>query len=193
MLSMIKALTRLTFSRPRDAVATLKRMPLAEGAAMQFAVLVVVLGVIASWLYSAAAPVSGNPLIEGLMANPLLLAVVQFMALMLSVLAIFLVGRMFGGQGSFEQTLVVSVWLQFYMLLFQAGLIVMALISPTLADALDMAVFGYMVWLLVNFIAVLHGFTSLWRVFAGIVGTSFLVSFVFIFVLGAIGAGGRGY
>jgi len=193
MLTMIKTLARLTWSNPREAAALLLRQNLGQGMLMQLATVVVALGVISTWAYSAVAPAPGNSLIDGLLANPVLLAIVQFMALMLSVLAIFLVGRMFGGRGGFEQTLLLSIWLQFYMLVIQTGLIGGAVLAGNIAAILDTAAFLYMLWLLVNFIAVLHGFTSLWRVFAGLVAASFLASFVIILVLGMVGIGAKGY
>jgi len=193
MLSTIKGLVRMTLSNPRAAVAVLLRIALGQGVLLQLASIVVVLGVAESYVYSVVSPVPGNPLIDGLMGNPVLLAVVQFMGLMLSVLAIYLVGRAFGGTGTFEQSLLISIWLQFYMLIVQTGLIVIALLSSGLAQALDSAAFVYMIWLLVNFIAILHGFTSLWKVFAGLVATSLAASFVIIFLLMLAGIGVKGY
>jgi hypothetical protein len=79
------------------------------------------------------------------------------------------------------------IWLQFFMLLAQAILVAVAIIAPTLAGLLNTASYVYFIWLMVNFIAVLHGFRSLWAVFAGLIATMFALSFVILFVLGVIG------
>lgn len=192
MLETLKALTRLTFSNPREAVSVLLKSRLEQTQLLQFATIIVALGVILSWIFARIEPGPANPMIDALTGNPVLFAVVQYALLMISVLAIFMVGRLFGGTGSFDQSLLVSIWLQFYMLLWQVALFAVALIVPVLAQSLNMAILFYLLWLMANFIASLHGFKSILKVFAGIIATSFAVSFLVVFLLAISGIGFKG-
>jgi len=191
-MQQIKALARLTLTDPRAAGAALLTAVPVRDVLLQMAVVVVVVGVILTWIATALFPAPQNPMISDLMANPVLFAIIQLMMLMLSVFAIFLIGRLFGGIGSFEQTLYLSVWVQFYMLLIQAALIPVTLVVGALPLTLNLGLYFYFVWLMVNFIAVLHGFKSLWKVFAGLIAASFALSFVVLFLLGVIGIGVEG-
>ncbi len=192
MLKFLKALALLTLSDPRAAVLLLLQNRPAQAVLLQGAALVVVLGVMASWGFAHIIPEPPSPVIDALMGNPILFAVVQYAMLMISVILIFLVGRFFKGHGSFEQSLLVSIWLQFYMLLWQIFLFFVGLLVPMAAAVLNMAIIFYLLWLMVNFIAALHGFSSLWKVLAGIIATSFLVSFLVVFLLALTGIGFKG-
>ncbi len=186
-MQQIKALVRLTLADPRGAAAALLSTTPLRDLLLQLAVIVVIFGVILTWTTAVLIPGPSNPFVDALLGNPILFAVIQLMTLMLSVLAILVIGRVFGGIGSFEQTLFIMIWLQFFMLLAQAVLVAVAIIAPTLAGLLNTASYVYFIWLMVNFIAVLHGFRSLWAVFAGLIATMFALSFVILFVLGVIG------
>jgi len=192
MFETVKELAQLTMSDPRKAVAVLFRISIGSVQLLELATIVIALGVISNWAYSVAVPGPENPVVDGLLGNPVLLAIIQFMLLMVSVAAIFLIGRMFGGTGSFEQTFLVSIWLQGYMLIIQVVVLFVVVIVPVLSRTLDTGVFVYLMWLLVNFVAALHGFQSRLKVFLGLIFTSVAASFAVLLFLSIIGVGLKG-
>ncbi len=181
------ALARLTLSDPRAAARELMQDRAAQARAIELAGLVVIAGVAFSWLLSVLLPGPTVAILDTMLSKPLLYALIQFMLLMISVLAIFMVGRLFGGTGSFEQTLLLSVWLQFYMLVVQVAAAGVVLLVPGLAGLLNIAIMIYFVWLTVNFIAELHGFRSLWKILAGLLGTAFALAILASLILSLLG------
>ena len=187
MLDMLVALARLTLSDPRRAAAALLRAPALHGRGLELALLVVALGVLSAALMNALTPSVGDALVSGLLHNPLLFAVIQFMLLYLSALMIFGIGRLFGGRGGFEGALLLSIWLQFLSVAVQLALLPLAMALPALAQSLALFIYLYFIWLLVAFIAELHGFASLLKVFAGVIGSTFAAAFLVVFLLAFIG------
>ncbi len=192
MLQTLLALARLTFAEPRRAAAFWLANTPPLNISVELAVIVMALGSILANLLSLVSPDPSIEMFAALLDNPILFAIVQLMLLMISALLIHVIGRMFDGVGSFEQALILSVWLQFIMLGAQVLLIPIILILPSLAQGITLAVNIFVVWLLVNFIAELHQFRSLLKVFAGIIATTFAASFVVVFLLAFIGFGVEG-
>ena len=189
MLQILIGLMRSTLLEPRGAARYLLKIRPEMAVTTEVAVLVVVSGTILSVV---VAPLYGDPgisLVAALMRNPLLFAVVDMMALMISVIAVHVAGRMFGGTGTFDQAFLLVVWLQALMLVFQVVLLPVLLVSPPLAVTLTVAANLYLIWLFVNFVAILHGFRSLLRVFAGFIATSIALSFVIFFFMRMMGLG----
>ncbi|MBZ0129520.1 MAG: hypothetical protein K8F59_10420 [Rhodobacteraceae bacterium] len=179
------ALARLTVTDPQSAAAyLLSRLP-DRRILLQIAVLVSLLGVLAeAVLVAVVSQGEGTAVLAG---SPILLAVILFMMLMLSSLLVYIVGGMFGGTGSFDSALLLSVWLQFLMVLVQVVTIPFAAIVGGIPELMTFGIYLFLTWALINFIAVLHGFTSLWKVFAGFIATSLAASLVILLVLGMIG------
>ena len=104
-------------------------------------------------------------------------------------LAVCYVGRVFGGEASFQQTGLVVSW---YLLVTS---VIVPLALPAVVNIIEaakqgaeapggsaMVVFaaaGVMLWLLASYIAELHRFERTWQVLLVLIGFSFLFSFVF--------------
>jgi hypothetical protein len=136
--------------------------------------------------------VAGLPALMGIEAtmpgtemrlSPIALTGVQIGAMVLSAFAVFRVGAIFGGTGSFDGALRVVAWLQFVMVAFNlVQLLVLLLLAPLLG-IVSLASIILIAWVGTGLIAGLHGFKSLPVVFAGIIGTMF----AFAFALALIG------
>lgn len=81
----------------------------------------------------------------------------------------FYVGKMMGGVGSFAATLTIIVWFQTVSLTLEAVQLVLVLISPAVASLFGMLSLGALIWCIVNFVNVLHGFESLGKALTAIV------------------------
>lgn len=183
----LPALVRLTLTEPQRAAAYVKEHTPSQDRALEFALLVVALGAFVSALL---APLSGSadlPGIGALVRNPLLLAIVDYMVLLITVVLVHVIGRMFSGRGRFEEAVMLVAWLQFVMICFQIAIAFVSWVLPPLANPSAFAANLFAVWLLARFVAVLHGFRSHWGVLGGIVLAALVVAFIMGLLLGLLG------
>jgi len=191
MQNPILALAGLTLLDPKKAAATVLRMPLGRPILTEALLLVAILSVLVAAVTNAIDPPPHN-LMTQLFSNPLLATIIQAALLFLTVLSVFLIGRSFGGTGSFDDTLRVMVWLQFVSILLQAVEVPFYFLDPGLASMITFATAIFVTWLTANFIAVLHGFKSLLKVFAGMFGVSMMVAIALLTIFGSMGLIGKG-
>jgi hypothetical protein len=98
----------------------------------------------------------------------------------------FYIGKLFGGTGSIESTISVIVWLQTTMIALQVVQLILIPFLPSLAMILGFFAGILFFWLYVNFILVLHGFTSLGKVFFGVIASMLGVIFLFSLLIGTL-------
>ncbi|NOX39678.1 MAG: YIP1 family protein [Alphaproteobacteria bacterium] len=192
MFQTLKVLVRMTATQPRRAAGALLTHTPPFSLSLELAILVVALGAILTFLLTPFSSVPGMAFVYVLLSNPILLAFVQMITLLVTVVVVFAAGRIFGGKGDLNQSLAITVWLQFIMLLLQIVLVPVLVLSAPLAQALTALANIFAVWVFVNFVAELHGFSSLLKVFAGMIATAFATSFLIIFLLAMIGMGAMG-
>ncbi len=167
MLGQLIQLASLSLRDPKyGAVKVLKhRVPLQ--AAIELAAVVVILGSILSSLFFQLTAVSEEAEQLNLFRNPLIFTAIQGAVLCVIVLATYLIGQMVGGNGNLKETLVLMVWLQFIMLLYQFVQIFASMVIPVLDGLLTIVSIVLFFWLFANFVAVLHGFKSAFKVLIG--------------------------
>ena len=186
MLEQTLALARLTLRDPQRAARILMQNQLGRPVLIEAAVLVVTLEVLAAFIGQWINPVPQSGFAASMFSSPLLLTIMQIAVLYLTVLAVFLIGRIFGGTGLFDQTLQLMLWLQLLTLAVEVAEIPLFLIlgnAQSLIGLITLATAIFATWLTVNFIAVLHGFSSLLKVFAGLMGTSIILAFLLMVFL----------
>ncbi|MGC9370947.1 MAG: Yip1 family protein [Paracoccaceae bacterium] len=186
-LTSFLILARDTVRDPKAGARRVLSLPLPPRAAWDGLALVLVLSLILGYLTTMLLGAPADPLLPGLAPSPLLAAVIQGGSLLVMIGAIHGVGRMMGGTGTLEGAVRLTAWLQFIMLLLQVAQAVFLLVLPGVAGLIGLLSIVLMLWLLTNFIAVLHGFRSLVAVFMMILATTFALSFVLIFLLALFG------
>jgi len=172
-------LAQLTLRSPREGAAVLLRDMPPRAALWLILWLVVVFLVMAG--EASKLVIEGPPMA---FAATVALQAVPAIAM---VFLVYHVGRAFGGGGSFDGALILVSWLQFIFVIVQAAQILLAVIMPPAAVLVAMLSIGLFFWLLVNFVAELHGFVSLARVFFGILGVLVPLSLVLAMLAGAMG------
>lgn len=187
MMHQILALVRATIVDPRQTAHVILRHVPERGHLIEAMVLVMILSVFVTWASVVLGPDLGDDAISNLIRMPIMLGVVQLMLGFLSAIFIFVIGRMFGGKGSFDETLLISVWLNFVIILIEFVELPLYLLGQSLVGAVSLLTAGFAVWLSVNFIAVLHGFRSLFKVFAGMLGATFTLMFLLLLLIGMAG------
>ncbi|MFY2826648.1 YIP1 family protein [Ruegeria sp. MALMAid1280] len=103
-------------------------------------------------------------------------------AMMLSILAFLMFGRLLGGVGSFDDIFLLTVWLQY----LQIGGLVLSLLSllvlPLLIVMVTLAMAVLSLYVTLHFLNEAHKFGSLWKSF-GVILLSALVAVPFVLAL----------
>lgn len=158
-------------------------------AAMMLALVVVLTSGLTSltfMLFPTEVPKEWIPIIS----NPMKLALLQGLMLLVTAMLATGVGQMFKGQGRFEDAVILLTWVEFLMLFLQVAQTFLLLILPALADALGVFGLVIMLWMLCNFMAELHGFKSAIMVFGGMLLTLAVLSFAGALVVALISNAG---
>lgn len=182
-LANLSAMVRETLTRPRDAAARLLALNVPDDARWLGFVIVVVLSVILG-------QVSVLAMGEGAFGGGMLfMAMFQTSITLGMVVAVQGIGRMFGGTGTFPDTLLLIAWLQFVMLVFQVAQVIALVLVPPLFGLIAIAALVVFLHVLTQFVRVLHGFESSIKVFVGIVFSFFAFAMAMAIVLSVLGFG----
>ncbi len=177
-------IVRDTILDPRAAAGRALGLDLPRAVLWQVLVLVVILGMLQTFAYDALLPSPAENALMPFFGNqPLLTAGIAFAATLAMVVAMHRVGRAFGGTGDFDGALRLTVWLQTVMLFLNVVQMVLLVVLPPLAALMGIVNLGLMLWLMTNFVAVLHGFRALFPVFVMIIVTGFAMGFALFFLL----------
>ncbi len=188
-LGNILSLVLESIRNPREGAATILNFAPSRDVLLQLLALVVVLSVLFG---QAGVLVLGGGLSDGALTGPIVLSpltasIVQFGLLVMLVISIHSIGRAFGGSGSFEETLLLVTWLQFILLCLQVVQLAALVLVPPIGGLVGLLSIGIFLWLLVNFVAVIHNFRSLGLVFAGVLISAFAIIFALSLVLSMLG------
>ena len=183
-------MARHTVSNPRDGAAVILKLHLPMRALWLAFGLVIVLSM---FLGEAVALFMGPPdqaaMPPEMMVSPITMGVIQAAFLFLVAHGMARIGHLFGGSGDFQGALALIVWLQFIFLVVQVIQLAAMLVVPPVAGLITILAMGLFFWLLVNFIATLHGFSSLGLIFVMTILTAFGFVFVLSLVLTMLGLG----
>ncbi|WEF25417.1 Yip1 family protein [Paracoccus sp. S3-43] len=185
----VKALVGLSFRDPQAAAHAL----MAQGwpVSARWMALIVAVSV-SALLTSLAAMLVNGPDPDGtqvvmLSRQPMALAAMQLVAIVLAAGLMSGVGRLFGGHGRFEDALLLTVWIEVLLLLIQVVQLVLSLVLPGVAGLLGLAAIALFLWLTVQFTKALHGFRNSAKVALGLIGTAFVAGFVLSLIAAALG------
>jgi hypothetical protein len=182
-LATLSAMVRETLTRPRDAATRLLAMNVPDDARWLGFIIVVVLSVILGQV-SVLAMGEG-----GFAGGMLFMAMFQTSVTLGMVVAVQGIGRLAGGTGTFPDTLLLIAWLQFVMLVFQLAQVVALVLVPPLFGLIAIAALFVFLYMLTQFVLVLHGFTSAPKVFVGIIFSFFGFAVVMAILLSVLGFG----
>jgi len=171
-------LLRLTLSDPRDGARAVAKIDVSREALWSALTVIVALSVIGARIMSYMMPISQEQAVGMPIAvSPIMFALIMWGLLVLTVFCVHYIGRAFGGQGYFNTSLKLVIWLQTILLLAQGLQILLGTVSLPLAGLLGLGFSLYSIWLFVNFVAVAHGFENRGTVLLGVVLSLFGVIF----------------
>ena len=186
LLAKLLAAARFTVQNPRSGARMVMNFDLPIAARWAALALMAVASSLLTIASMALSPFAEDPAVQLVTGNPIVLAIFEMAVLALAVVLMHRVGRQAGGQGSFDEALILMVWLQTMLMILQLLQLAAQLILPPLADIIGLLGMGLFLWLLVNFVAELHGFRSLLLVFGGIIATGFAISLLAAVLLIAV-------
>ena len=186
MLTDFVKLVINTIKDPKQVALKISLVTLPPVTLWSLVVLVVIISVLLSELANWLLPVKPTQTSLILISSPFLATVVLTVLMTVMIFLTFYIGKLFGGTGSIESTISVIVWLQTTMIALQVVQLILIPFLPSLAMILGFFAGILFFWLYVNFILVLHGFTSLGRVFFGVIASMLGVIFLFSLLIGTL-------
>jgi hypothetical protein len=180
---------RDSVAEPRETAERLLALRPGLGVVIQAAVLVSVVDVLVLSLLGGGA--MALPAAEGqVLLPPFAHAALLLASLVLSAGALQVGGQILGGRGRFEQALLLVVWLEVIMIAVQLVTLLGALALPPLAGLLGLLGLAVLLWCLVHFTRVLHGFQGFGRTVAALLVGATAVLFALTGILAMLGVGG---
>lgn len=175
---------RFTLQNPRAGARALLAMGLPMPVRWLAFALVITGSSLLTVLAVRLSPAGSDPAVAEVLSQPIALALMQGVVMLLFAQLMARVGQLAGGRGSFPDALLLLSWMQVNLMLLQVLQIVLEVIRLAgAADLLGVLGLGLMMWLVTQFTTELHGFTSPVTVFFGIIGTLLVAGFVLSLVL----------
>ncbi len=189
-LKNLLLLVRETVIAPRQGARTVMNL----GLSISFGWLALLLMAIGSALFThltlALLPMEEMQMLGSAVSSPIRTAILQWGVMLLSVQAVYHIGRWRGGIGQLRDAVLLMAWLQFILLCLQGLQLVTQVLLPPLSELLGLVGLALFFWLLTNFIAELHGFGSLVKTFVAVliclVLAAFLLAFVVALIFGSV-------
>ncbi|MCU0853827.1 MAG: YIP1 family protein, partial [Rhodobacteraceae bacterium] len=153
-MNNLVAMAWRSVKNPREGAAEILALGVPREALWPALALVVVLSIL---LANVTALLLAGDAAAAMPVGPAATGFIQLALLVVMVFAVFWIGRAMGGTGSFEESVLIVAWLQFIMVclqVVQAGILVISTPVAEIFGLLGVLVF---LWLLTNFVAVLHG------------------------------------
>lgn len=193
MLNEFRALVALSLRDPRSGIEAVLALGWPGNAIRMLALLVIIAEAVLNYLLAQATLVAVGPLASGNtpimvaflhIANmgPMPLLLRGLIAFVLYALLLHRAGTRFGGRGSMDACLLTVAWYYLLWSLFVGVAVVLTLITPFLTAFFFGLGSLWMLWILVNFVAGVHGFNALGPVFLGIIGGYLAVTLVLSFI-----------
>ncbi len=177
-------MARATISDPRTGARFVIGLNLPRPVLWQFFLLQLVLSAILKIVVFDLMPADGDIFPEEAAITFTMLEAVVGLAM---ILGMTYIGRALGGTGDFNGSLALVIWLQFVLLLVSVLQIILLVVMPPMVDLLSVAAIGLFFWLLVGFVAELHGFKSTGTVFLGVILSIFAIFILLSILLTMLG------
>ena len=184
-LQSLIPLARQAITQPREAATTLLSMGIPRDALWPAFFLMVILSILLLYVGGMLTPVPEDVTAP----SPLLMALVTAVISIASVFAVWKVGQTMGGKGSFEETLLLTVFMQAILFAAQVFELFLTLAVPPIGMVFSLVLILVAVWINVNFISALHGFPSLMKSLGVLLLASLGVALVLVFMMTLAGIG----
>jgi hypothetical protein len=172
-----------TLRNPRETAEMILSLGVPRAALLPALSLVIILTILFAQVNELLVP--ALPDVQ-FVVSPIVLGFLQLASLLITVAAIYAIGRACGGTGRVDEVLLLMIWLQFILLCLQVIQTVLLLVSTQMASLVAIVSVVLFLFLLTHFVAVVHGFQSLGKVFfmilASAIGLALGLSIILAFL-----------
>lgn len=182
MIYQFLQLARQALIDPREAAETVMALGAPKQALWPLFALMIVLSVILVHIGAQPGAVDG-----AIGFNPFEMAIVSTTTSIASVFAVWRIGVAFGGRGTFDEALLLTIFLQAILLLGQVIEVLLMTVFPPVGGLFSIALIVLALWLNLNFVAALHGYSSFARAFGVLLLASLVAGAVFFLTLPFLG------
>ena len=190
-LAALLTMVRDTLANPRQGARAVMALEVPGPVGWLAVAFMAVASTLLAYVSYHLSPADTRAFFAEAMSVPLRTAFLQLFIWVLGTFALYRAGWARGGQGTMEETIAVVAWLQFVMLVLQGVTLAVQVLVPPLAGIVGLAEVAVFFWLLVPFVAELHGFRSLALTFAGVLAGICVLFLVMAVILAPfIGVGG---
>jgi len=189
-MNLFLSLAKQTLRTPKDAARAVINLNYPNVVWWQvLALATVISGILYGIEVGAAAREAGRNTSDfAWLGGPLQATVVIAISALLTLWLIYFVGRMFGGTGSFSDTLAVVTWFHLLSTAVSVALAVFSFVIPSaIIGMASLAIMFVTFWVFISFIAAIHGFQNLFMVLVAFVATSAVMGFVISILLLTLG------
>lgn len=155
-LTTLTALLRLTLRDAREGAHAILSLGVPQNALFLMVAIVAVLSALLAGIFQLLIPAT----VQNVGPMPGVVALTIGLVILGTAIGLHYAGRAFGGTGRLPDAILLMVWLQVILLLIQAAQNIVLLVAPGAVGVVFLVAFGYTLWLMINFIDVLHGFGS---------------------------------
>lgn len=181
LLEALYAQGARVFREPRAAAADVIALGVPREALVPGLFAIVIISVLINAVAEAIAPSPMSVISHFQMTVFLLVLFVTFAA------SVYKVGQAMGGVGTWQDSLLLSIFFQAVFIPAQVLQVILMATMPAVAGLFGLFLFVFGLWVNINFIAALHGFSSLGRAFGVLILGSFVVAVVMMLVAPLIG------
>ena len=154
----------LTLRDPEAAMRVLRGLDLPLGARWMVLFLAVVLSRMVGAMLMILLPADGQDPLAQLLSDPMTMAAIEFVGMVLTAFFVTHIGRMFGGTGNFADALLAVAWIELLLVGLMAVQVVMLVLLPGTVDLLGMVAGALSIYLTVTMTRARHGFSSILKV-----------------------------
>ncbi len=173
-----------SLTQPRVGLRTVLSIPATRSDVINAAWLVIICNLILTTVLTLVGPTPP----EGTPTVPLTTStIMQALSLFGGAVIVHRVGGMFGGVGSFDDSLKLVVWVNFILFLTQMPILLVSFAGQEIVALAMMLVVIVAMTQLTATIMELHGFTEVFPVLIGIIGSMILFGIVLLVLLGMLG------
>ncbi len=183
MIDIGRQLVLEALTQPRHAARRLLGLGLSQAFVIQVILIVAALTAIIQYLYGMILTTLPG-MEEAVLTAPLQMAIFQVVQVFVTAIIVVAVGRLFKGNGGFQDALTLMAFLGVMSLLWMFLTVVLSLLFLPLLMLVILITAFWTIWAFGSFVAELHGFSSVPAVIGITFATAFVVALLLVLVLG---------
>lgn len=186
-ISDLISLAGQTIRQPRQSLRQFLSLNLSVQDSIRGAVVILILGVLITELATFLTSLTATTETIQPTASPITFVAVQMMFFIVCSVCFYALPRMFGGQGTLQDSFAAMLWLNFVLFLLQIVFSIAMILFPFVAALLVVFILYSIFMFLVSFVQEVHGLDNTLLVFLGVIAGTLIVGLIALPLLFALG------